>query len=453
MTNGKGTFTNEIDFSDYDKQNDLTVMENRYDKYKDSGIAWIGVIPEHWEVRKGKNIFKLRNSKGNSNAILLAATQKYGMIPQSQIEGVVQVKQNTNLNTFKTVHKHDYVISLRSFQGGFEISEYEGVCSPAYQVFYSTIPCCNYFFKYLFKSYGFISQINAFTLGIREGKNIQYEDFSLMKLPFPVLHEQQAIADYLDRRCSEIDDLIALQEEMITKLQSYKQSVITEAVTRGLDKNVPLKDSGIDWIGKIPEHWNCTAFKRLLLEPMQYGANEPAEECDYNNPRYIRITDIKEDRTLRDDTFKSLPLEKAKDYILSKGDLLFARSGATVGKTFLYNEDNAACFAGYLIKAKCNKKKLVPNFVFYYTLSNIYQNWKNSIFIQSTIQNIGADKYSSMPIIVPPLAEQQAIADYLDQRCSEIDELIALKQQKIEKLKEYKKSLIFECVTGKRKVS
>ena len=94
------------------------------------------------------------NSKGNNNAILLAATQKYGMIPQSQVEGVVQVKQNTDLNTFKTVHKNDYVISLRSFQGGFEMSEYEGVCSPAYQVFYSTKPCCNYFFKYMFKSYG-----------------------------------------------------------------------------------------------------------------------------------------------------------------------------------------------------------------------------------------------------------------------------------------------------------
>ena len=160
-------------------------MENRYDKYKDSGIAWIGEIPEHWELRKGKNLFKLRNSKGNNNAILLAATQKYGMIPQSQVEGVVQVKQNTDLNTFKTVHKNDYVISLRSFQGGFEMSEYEGVCSPAYQVFYSTKPCCNYFFKYMFKSYGFVSQINAFTLGIREGKNIQYEDFSLMKLPLP----------------------------------------------------------------------------------------------------------------------------------------------------------------------------------------------------------------------------------------------------------------------------
>ena len=431
------------------------VMENRYDKYKDSGIAWIGEIPEHWELRKGKNLFKLRNSKGNNNAILLAATQKYGMIPQSQVEGVVQVKQNTDLNTFKTVHKNDYVISLRSFQGGFEMSEYEGVCSPAYQVFYSTKPCCNYFFKYMFKSYGFVSQINAFTLGIREGKNIQYEDFSLMKLPLPTIQEQQSIATYLDQKCSEIDELITLQEEMITKLQSYKQSVITEAVTKGLeglDKNVPLKDNGIEWIGEIPEHWICTVFKKFLSEPMQYGANEPAEECNYNDPRYIRITDIKDDGTLRDDTFKSLPLEKAKEYMLTKGDLLFARSGATVGKTFLYKEDYTACFAGYLIKARCNKNELLPNFIFYYTLSNAYQNWKNSIFIQSTIQNIGADKYSVMPIIAPPLSEQQSIANYLDQKCSEIDELISIKQQKIEKLKDYKKSLIFECVTGKRKV-
>ena len=427
-------------------------MENRYDKYKDSGIAWIGEIPEHWELRKGKNLFKLRNSKGNNNAILLAATQKYGMIPQSQVEGVVQVKQNTDLNTFKTVHKNDYVISLRSFQGGFEMSEYEGVCSPAYQVFYSTKPCCNYFFKYMFKSYGFVSQINAFTLGIREGKNIQYEDFSLMKLPLPTIQEQQSIATYLDQKCGEIDELITLQEGMITKLQSYKQSVITEAVTKGLDKNVPLKDNGIEWIGEIPEHWICTVFKKFLSEPMQYGANEPAEECNYNDPRYIRITDIKDDGTLRDDTFKSLPLEKAKEYMLTKGDLLFARSGATVGKTFLYKEDYTACFAGYLIKARCNKNELLPNFIFYYTLSNAYQNWKNSIFIQSTIQNIGADKYSVMPIIAPPLSEQQSIADYLDQKCSEIDELISIKQQKIEKLKDYKKSLIFECVTGKRKV-
>ena len=436
MTNGKEIFTNEIDFSDYDKQKDLTVMENRYDKYKDSGIAWIGEIPEHWEITLFKRKITINNGKDYKN---FSDAEIYPVIGSggcfAYCSNYMYDGEALLLGRKGTIDKPLYV------KGKFW-----AVDTMFYAIPHKDLHCK--FSYYLALTFPFNLYSTSTSL-----PSLTQTDLGNIPVAFPSISEQQAIADYLDRRCSEIDELIALQEEMITKLQSYKQSVITEAVTRGLDKNVPLKDSDIDWIGKIPEHWNCTAFKRLLLEPMQYGANEPAEECDYNNPRYIRITDIKEDRTLRDDTFKSLPLEKAKDYILSKGDLLFARSGATVGKTFLYNEDNAACFAGYLIKAKCNKKKLVPNFVFYYTLSNIYQNWKNSIFIQSTIQNIGADKYSSMPIIVPPLAEQQAIADYLDQRCSEIDDLIALKQQKIEKLKEYKKSLIFECVTGKRKVS
>ena len=427
MTNGKGTFTNEIDFSDYDKQKDLTVMENRYDRYKDSGIAWIGEIPEHWEVRKGKNIFKLRNSKGNSNAILLAATQKYGMIPQSQIEGVVQVKQNTNLNTFKTVHKHDYVISLRSFQGGFEISEYEGVCSPAYQVFYSTIPCCNYFFKYLFKSYGFISQINAFTLGIREGKNIQYEDFSLMKLPFPVLHEQQAIADYLDRRCSVIDDLIALQEEMITKLQSYKQSVITEAVTRGLDKNVPLKDSGIDWIGKVPEHWEITLFKRKIT--INNGK-------DYKNFSDAEIYPV---------IGSGGCFAYCSNYMYDGEALLLGRKGTIDKPLYVKGKFWAVDTMFYAIP----HKDLHCKFSYYLALTFPFNLYSTSTSLPSLTQT----DLGNIPVAFPSISEQQAIADYLDQRCSEIDELIALKQQKIEKLKEYKKSLIFECVTGKRKVS
>ena len=427
MTNGKGTFTNEIDFSDYDKQKDLTVMENRYDKYKDSGIAWIGVIPEHWEVRKGKNIFKLRNSKGNSNAILLAATQKYGMIPQSQIEGVVQVKQNTNLNTFKTVHKHDYVISLRSFQGGFEISEYEGVCSPAYQVFYSTIPCCNYFFKYLFKSYGFISQINAFTLGIREGKNIQYEDFSLMKLPFPVLHEQQAIADYLDWRCSEIDELIALQEEMITKLQSYKQSVITEAVTRGLDKNVPLKDSGIDWIGKVPEHWEITLFKRKIT--INNGK-------DYKNFSDAEIYPV---------IGSGGCFAYCSNYMYDGEALLLGRKGTIDKPLYVKGKFWAVDTMFYAIP----HKDLHCKFSYYLALTFPFNLYSTSTSLPSLTQT----DLGNIPVAFPSISEQQAIVDYLDQRCSEIDELIVLKQQKIEKLKEYKKSLIFECVTGKRKVS
>lgn len=425
-------------------------MENRYDRYKDSGIAWIGEIPEHWKVKKLGHLYIPRNEKVSDQDYPALSVTMQGVL--LQLENVAKTNDGDNR---KLVKIGDFAINSRSDRrGSCGISKYDGSVSLINTVLIPINDMNPVFYEWLFHSSLFSDEYYRWGHGIvNDLWTTKWQEMKNIQIVAPPLQEQQSIATYLDQKCGEIDELITLQEEMITKLQSYKQSVITEAVTKGLNKNVPLKDSGIEWIGEIPEHWICTVFKRFLLEPMQYGANEPAEECNYYDPRYIRITDIKDDGTLRDDTFKSLPLGKAKEYMLTKGDLLFARSGATVGKTFLYKEDYAACFAGYLIKARCNKNKLVPNFVFYYTLSNVYQNWKNSIFIQSTIQNIGADKYSVMPIIVPPLSEQQAIADYLDQRCSEIDELISIKQQKIEKLKEYKKSLIFECVTGKRKVS
>lgn len=435
-------------------------MENRYDKYKDSGIAWIGEIPEHWEVRKLKNVCS------TNNASLSDKTSKefefdYVDIGSVSFElGIHKTEkytfQNAPSRARKIARLGDIIVStVRTYLRAIDIINSEEkekyIYSTGFAVLSPLKNILSEFMIYICRSEYFTNQVSIYSTGINY-PSINDTALKMINIVMPHLSEQQSIASYLDQKCGEIDKLITLQEEMITKLQSYKQSVITEAVTKGLDKNVPLKDSGIEWIGEIPEHWTFTVFKKFLSEPMQYGANEPAEECNYNDPRYIRITDIKDDGTLRDDTFKSLPLEKAKEYMLNKGDLLFARSGATVGKTFLYKEDYAACFAGYLIKARCNKNVLLPNFVFYYTLSNVYQNWKNSIFIQSTIQNIGADKYSVMPIIVPSLSEQQSIADYLDQKCSEIDELISIKQQKIEKLKDYKKSLIFECVTGKRKV-
>ena len=424
-------------------------MENRYDKYKDSGIEWIGEIPEHWELRKGKNLFKLRNSKGNINAILLAATQKFGMIPQTQVEGVVQVKQNTDLNTFRTVHKNDYVISLRSFQGGFEMSEYEGVCSPAYQVFYSKTPCCNYFFKYMFKSYGFISQINAFTLGIREGKNIQYEDFSVMKLPLPTLQEQQSIATYLDQKCGEIDELITLQEEMITKLQSYKQSVITEAVTKGLDKNVPLKDSGIEWIGEIPEHWSKNKIIRLFTIIGSGTTPKSSKEDNYNGSiNWIQSGDINGGyietckNTISDIAFKEYPALK----IYKAPFIIVAMYGASVGNISISQVD------GCVNQACCVMNETNQNFKYLFYAMNSVKRYLIYRAEGGGQPNISQDKIKNTWLPIPPLPEQQSIADYLDQKCGEIDELISIKQQKIEKLKDYKKSLIFECVTGKRKV-
>lgn len=167
---------------------------------EDCPVDWVKGIPKHWEIIKSKNVFRLRNEKGNEVEQLLAATQKHGMCPQEEIEGVVQVKEETDLQTFKTVHKYDYVISLRSFQGGFEMSDYEGVCSPAYQVFYSIRKINPIYFKMLFKSTAFIDKINSLTIGIRDGKNILFQDFGEVYLAIPPIEEQNIIVQEIERR-------------------------------------------------------------------------------------------------------------------------------------------------------------------------------------------------------------------------------------------------------------
>ena len=213
-----------------------------------------------------------------------------------------------------------------------------------------------------------------------------------------------------------------------------------------MEKYTAYKPSGIKWIGDIPEHWECNVLKRYLKGALKYGANESAELDNPDYPRYIRITDITLDGKLKEDTFKSLEPEKAKDYLLKKGDVLFARSGATVGKSFLFDYDINACFAGYLIKATCSNK-LNPKFLFYYTLSKNYDNWRNSVFVLSTIQNIGADKYAVLPLCIPPAPEQEAIVAYLEKATANIDAYIKQTEQEINTLNELKQAEIAQVVT------
>lgn len=215
-----------------------------------------------------------------------------------------------------------------------------------------------------------------------------------------------------------------------------------------MERYSEYKDSGVQWLGEIPKGWECTTMNRLLISPLQYGASESGEMTqlpDYC--RYIRITDITLDGKLKDEGQKYLPKEIADEYPVEKGDLLFARSGATVGKSYLFNEDFKACFAGYLIKARLNNNYSIPAYVSYYTKSTQYDEWKNRIFIQATIQNIGADKYARLSIPLPPLSEQHSIVSFLDSKCSKIDEWISKKQKEVELLGEAKQRIIADAVT------
>lgn len=209
-----------------------------------------------------------------------------------------------------------------------------------------------------------------------------------------------------------------------------------------------MKDSGIDCIGQIPSDWDLMRFKFCLAEQLKYGANESGVEYQPDLPRYIRITDINSDGTLKEEGKLSLNEEQADGFLLKDGDILFARSGATVGKSFLYkSEYGNSAFAGYLIKASVNKI-VIPEFVNYITQSSYYDIWKDQIFTQATIQNISAEKYNQLPIVIPSKEEQQHIVNFLNKKTDAINSIIQKQKDIVIKLSEYKQSMITQVVTN-----
>lgn len=425
-------------------------------KMKDSGIEWIGEIPEGWEVIPAKFLFKNSDIRRIADDEQLTSSQQFGIISQkdyTELTGSKVVLANKGLADWKHVEPFDFIISLRSFQGGLEMSEITGCITWHYIVLKPCHKICSYYYKWLFKSDSYIRALQRTCSFIRDGQDLRYSNFIQVPLFEPPLAEQEKIADYLNAECFRIDAMLTKTRSSIEEYKKLKQAVITQAVTKGVRGEQEMKDSGVEWIGEIPTTYSICKLKYLLKNPLKYGANESGIPYSDSLPRYIRITDITPDGNLKYTGKLSLSEESAKDYILEDGDILFARSGATVGKTFIYYQSyGRSTYAGYLIKASLNNK-VSPKFVYYYTCSSLYEIWKNSIFIQSTIQNIGADRYANLPVPVPKtLQEQEEIANYLDAKCTEIDKLIAKKEQLVKELENYKKSLIYEVVTGKKEV-
>ena len=234
----------------------------RYDSYKPSGVKWIGEIPSHWEMRKMKFSFEERSQKDFPNLPLLAATQNHGVIRKTDYENRT-VEATKSLDTLKLVEIGDFVISLRSFQGGIELCYEKGIISPAYTILRPTHITAGYF-KHLGKSPVFIQLLKSMVTGIREGQNIDYGKLRENLLPIPPIAEQTAIAAYLDTATSKIDAAIAQQQKMIDLLNERKQIIINRAVTKGLNPNAKMKDSGVEWIGEVPEGWEVNKFKNLF---------------------------------------------------------------------------------------------------------------------------------------------------------------------------------------------
>lgn len=433
-------------------------MENRYDRYKDSGIAWIGEIPEHWEVKRLKYFGNNYNGLTYSPNDICSSQEGIIVLRSSNIKDNKlcfddNVYVNKEIPTKLLVNKGDILICSRNgsasligkaalietdikatFGAFMMIFKGNNIC---HKYLYYIVTSCISQYKWLFTT-ATINQLTSSMLGEI------FAPFICNKL------EQQSIAAYLDQKCGEIDELITLQEEMITKLQSYKQSVITEAVTKGLDKNVPLKDSGIEWIGEIPEHWSKNKIIRLFSIIGSGTTPKSSKEDNYNGSiNWIQSGDINGGdieickNTISYTAFKEYPALK----IYQAPFIIVAMYGASVGNISISQID------GCVNQACCVMNETKQNFKYLFYAMNSVKKYLIYRAEGGGQPNISQDKIKNTWLPIPPLFEQQSIVDYLDQRCGEIDELISIKQQKIEKLKEYKKSLIFECVTGKRKVS
>ena len=410
---------------------------------KDSGIEWIGEIPEGWELIKAKYLFSQRNEKGNSTLVLLSPTQKYGVIPQSQLEGVVQVKENTDLRTFKTIHIGDFVISLRSFQGGFEFSNYEGVCSPAYQVFHATKDLSNDFFRYLFKSDGFISKINSLTVGIREGKNIQYWDFSNMLLALPPKEVQIRSAQYLSAKCTEIDTMLSKTRSSIEEYKKLKQAVITQAVTKGVRGERETKESKLPWASKIPKAWNICAIRHIMFECKERTKDGHEEQLSVTQQFGIIKSS---DASIAN---PSLSLDDWR--IVAIGDIVFNKYKAHSGVFFVSPFSGIVTF-NYSVY-RCFPNCYAKYFEYQYKTHGCISEFRTRMHgVGNSISPLYTKDLMKIKVVCPPLDEQKEIANYLDAKCAEIDKLIAKKEQLVKELESYKKSLIYEVVTGQREV-
>jgi type I restriction enzyme, S subunit len=418
----------------------------KYDKYKPSGVEWIGEIPEHWNVATIGRVSNLGRGRVISNIEIGENEGGYPVYSSQTENNGVMGRINTfdfegEYVTWTTDGANAGTVFYRS--GKFNCTNVCGTIQPKNweQLELRFLP----YFLNLGTRYSVRLDINPKLMNNMMAK---------IPLVIPPKPEQTAIANYLDEKTTQIDTLIAKKQRLIELLKEERSAVINDAVTKGINPNAKLRPSGSEWLGDIPKHWEVKKLKYVLDGKLKYGANEVAEFENENDPRYIRITDFGDDGKLLNDTFKSLPYEIAKEYLLFEGDILFARSGATVGKTFQFKNYNGdACYAGYLIKATPNKDIIYSDYLYYFTKSNIYENWKNSIYNQATIQNIGADKYGILEIIIPVINDQILIVQYIETEIQKIEKTIAKIEKDIELMQEYRTALISEVVTGKVKVA
>lgn len=413
---------------------------------KDSGIPWVGQIPADWEQALIGSLYKLRNTKVSDKQFSPLSVTMKGILPQ--LEHAAKTNDGDNR---KLVCQGDFVINSRSDRrGSCGISDFTGSVSLINLVL---IPQNNMnpgYYNWLFHTTAFADEFYKWGHGIVDDLwTTRWQDMKNIMLPLPTIAEQKKIADFLDKKCGEVDALAHNIRQQIDTLEQYKRTIITETVTKGLNPSAPMKDSGIPWIGQIPKHWRTLKVKFIssLLNGYAFDSDMLTEE---GHSSVIRIGDITNGSIEVNSALKyDGPTNMLTAYQIKQGDIVIALSGATVGKIGYIAQQYPFTFI--------NQRVGIIRSDFAHFLNYALQagSFLPFVLLHSTASaqpNISLNTIGNYIIACPNETEQQTIASYLDDKCGEIDALIKTKQKQLAKLEEYKKAIIFEYVTGKKPV-
>jgi type I restriction enzyme S subunit len=421
-----------------------------FNKLKNTDAIWLPNVPEHWELVKVRHLFKESTKKGFPNETLLVASQKDGVVSKDAY-GKRTVEATKDLHNLKLVEQGDFVISLRSFQGGIELAYERGIISPAYTVMKETRQIEKRYFKNLFKSPPFISLMTLCVKGIREGQNIDYPTFKNEYLPLPPIEEQRAIAAYLDKKNSEIDKFIRNKERLVELLEESRKRKIFDAITKGIDKDVDLKESGLPWIGIIPKHWELKKVKSFASH-VQRGSSPTY----VNESELVVISQASMSSGFIDETkykYQSkAKIENFKGRLFEDDVLLASTGGGVLGKSIVFDRDGNYIADGHLTIIRDKKKRFNSKFLFYF-LSINFDFIEGYLGQGSTNQTeLQRGWFRDLYLPFPYLKEQDRIVEFVNDFNDEINLAISKAQKEISSIKEYREALITDLVTGKRSV-
>ncbi|RRD33571.1 MULTISPECIES: restriction endonuclease subunit S [Streptococcus] len=417
-------------------------------RMKESGIDWIGQIPEEWEMSKIRYLVTTRSEKRiTDSSVPYIGLENIESQTGKFVKTGIQVDKSENI----VVEIGDVLFGkLRPYLRKYWRATFTSTASSEFLVFQSSELDMNFLY-YAIQSDSFIEEVNTSTYGSKMPR-ASWEYIKNMRIAFPTsLVEQQKIADFLDKKIVQLDKVKSLLEEQIQKLKDYRASLIYETVTKGLDKTVPMKDSGVDWIGQIPQGWGVIKFKYLgdVKQGLTYSPSDIVDKdegilvlrsgniqngiLDFNNNVYVKT-------------------KVAESIVLRKNDILItARNGSPVliGKNAIIDTDIKATFGAFMMVFRANKS-LFAKFAFY--LMNVSFNFYRTFFTTSTVNQLTAAIFNGIEVPLPSIYEQKKITDFLDQKTVQIDKLIQIKNQQIENINKQRQTLIYDYVTGKRRV-